>query len=60
MTLTSTVVSHREVGTLDLYDNQTDVLHLKTSGAEERLCLVRVRLYCYFMLCSIQLDFDKK
>lgn len=42
MTLTLTVVSHREVGTLDLYDTQTDVLHLQTNGPEELLCLVRV------------------
>ena len=35
MTLALTVVSHREVGTLDLYDTQTN-------GAEEWLCLVRV------------------
>jgi hypothetical protein len=32
MILTLTVVSHREVGTLDLYDTQTDVLHLQTNG----------------------------
>jgi hypothetical protein len=42
MTLTLTVVSHREVGKLDPYDTQTDVLHLQTNGAEEWLCLVRV------------------
>jgi hypothetical protein len=42
MTLTLTVVSQREVGTLDLYDTQIDVLHLQTNGAEEWLCIVRV------------------
>ena len=42
MTLTLTVFSHREFGTLDLYDTQTDVLQLQTNGAEEWLCLACV------------------
>ena len=35
MAFTLTVFSLREFGTLDLYDTQTDVLHLQTSGDEE-------------------------